>query len=456
MVVAPQPEPAAAATAIQRLIRKDSPTHRSRHLLLTVADAGAARRFVAALAPRVSTTTLADPQGGAVPLLSVGFSYRGLAALGLPALLLDAFRKHAPAFAEGAWARAAQRLVDSGASAAAHWDPAYRPQSAHLLLNLHADREADLVATTAALQTLDGAAGLAGWQQPLAAAHLGRTRARRSEHFGFVDGVSRLPIRWTAQGPEGGHSLGNFLLGYPNDGGFDLWRLAARPELAAFLRHGSFGALRQMEQDVADFRTFVAAQSQALAASPDYVMAKLCGRWPNGMPLLPGQTTAPPVAGDPITNDAFDFRADPRGEGCPFGAHIRRMNPRADPIVPSARRRPLIRRGMPYGAQWSQATAAQPRGLLGLFFCASLEDQFEHLLAEWGDLNPMGPDNRGRARDPLIGQHNSDGARLELPMAGAPSRWIGGLRSFTKTRGTLYAFYPGAAGLAALPGLLGP
>ncbi|MDP1534447.1 MAG: hypothetical protein Q8L92_12805, partial [Rubrivivax sp.] len=354
--------------------------------------------------------------------------------------------------------RAAQRLVDSGASAAAHWSEAFQPPQAHLLISLHADGRAELTAMTAKLQALDGAAGLTGWQRPLDAAHLGRERERRTEHFGFVDGVSRLPIRWTANDRDGDHVLGSFLLGHPNDAGVDLWRLAARPQLAAFLRDGSFGALRQMEQDVARFQSFVQAQSQALAASTDYVMAKLCGRWPNGMPIQPGQTTAPPVAGDPVTNDAFDFRADPRGEGCPFGAHIRRMNPRADPIVPSSRRRPLIRRGMPYGPAYvpgEPSPPKEPRGLLGLFFCASLEDQFEHLLAEWGDLNPMGPDNRGRARDPLIGQHNGDGSRLEVPMAGAPSRWIGGLQTFTTTRGTLYAFYPGAQGLAALPGLLG-
>ena len=58
------------------------------------------------------------------------------------------------------------------------------------------------------------------------------------------------------------------------------------------------------------------------------------------------------------------------------------MNPRKDPIVPLSKR-PLIRRGMPYGPKFDQEPDA-PRGLLGLFFCASLEDQFEHLLIEWG------------------------------------------------------------------------
>ncbi|MDO9460045.1 MAG: hypothetical protein Q7N95_07995, partial [Alphaproteobacteria bacterium] len=143
---------AAPASAIQRLIRKDSPTHRSRHLVLTVTDASAARRFVAALAPTVSTAPLVGPPKGATPLLSVGFSYRGLAALGLRADLLDAFRQHAPAFTAGAVLRAAQRLVDSGASAAAHWSEAFQPPQAHLLISLHADGRAELTAMTAKLQ----------------------------------------------------------------------------------------------------------------------------------------------------------------------------------------------------------------------------------------------------------------------------------------------------------------
>ena len=50
---------------------------------------------------------------------------------------------------------------------------------------------------------------------------------------------------------------------------------------------------------------------------------------------------------------------------------------------------------------------AKKRGLLGLFFCASLEDQFEHLLSQWGDATPMGPPNRGTAKDPFIGARTS-------------------------------------------------
>ncbi|MFO1268729.1 MAG: hypothetical protein U1F67_19375 [Rubrivivax sp.] len=57
----------------------------------------------------------------------------------------------------------------------------------------------------------------------------------------------------------------------------------------------------------------------------------------------------PPEANDPVTNNfTFGKDNDPHGFGCPFASHIRRTNPRQDPLAPS-RRRPLFRRGIPYG-----------------------------------------------------------------------------------------------------------
>ena len=92
-----------------------------------------------------------------------------------------------------------------------------------------------------------------------------------------------------------------------------------------------------------------------------------------------------------------------------------------------------------------------PRGLLGLFFCASLEDQFEHLLGEWANKTPMGPDHRGRAKDPLIGQHDDPHATLHLPAAApAQAQRLGGLTPFVSTRGTAYLLYLARPALQAL------
>ena len=89
---------------------------------------------------------------------------------------------------------------------------------------------------------------------------------------------------------------------------------------------------------------------------------------------------------------------------------------------------------------------------MGLFFCASLEDQFEHLLAEWGASNPMGPHNRGNAKDPMMGNQDPS-AVFDIPMPEDELRQLDGFTRFVTTRGTLYAFFPGRAALTMLPGL---
>jgi len=123
------------------------------------------------------------------------------------------------------------------------------------------------------------------------------------------------------------------------------------------------------------------------------------------------------------------------------------MNPRGDKVVPR-RKRPLVRRGMPYGPPYKKGDDAE-RGLLGLFFCASLEDQFEHLLCEWGDANPMGPPNRGTAKDPFTGASGGKGM-FDIPVPGPGQRQLADFTSFVTTRGTLYAFFPSLTGIEIL------
>jgi deferrochelatase/peroxidase EfeB len=290
-------------------------------------------------------------------------------------------------------------------------------------------------------------------------------------HFGFRDGISNPRIvgfHSPDTDPESKapklHAPGEFILGYANDEGFNPWLLlnpgpGPNPWLLptaridpGFFRNGSFAAFRKIEQHEGEFDRFVSARAAQLGVSDAYVRAKLAGRWDDGRVVRPDEVSAPPPAGvvdgspqpDETLNN-FDFSDDTHGRGCPFGAHIRRMNPRADPVVPF-RRRPLIRRGMPYGPRFQDAPADK-RGLLGLFFCASLEDQFEHLLAQWGYANPMGPDNCGDAKDPLIGRHEDARSVFDIPVRGEQPRQIDGFNSFVTTRGTLYAFYPGLSAL---------
>ena len=455
------------AAQVQRLIPFGYRLNCSRHFVLQVTDAVQSRRFVGELAAKDlitdATVKKEDLKHRKRCPANIGFTFRGLEKLELRAPYRRVFQEKAKAFVKGASARAAQDLADTGASAAQCWDKRFAPDHAHVLLSTHADTQEELKEFAKVLQGLRGARGLGGWEEPFEGCNLTKDIDVRTEHFGFRDGISNPVIEGFPPNKPNAHAAGEFLLGYPNDNKFNPWllinpwpkpnpwlrELNPAPELTEFFRDGSFAAFRQLEQHVGRFNASVEEWANQLGGGQDlekwreYVRAKLAGRWWNGAVVKPGQNDPPPLSGGyPETkklND-FDFSEDPRARGCPFGAHIRRMNPRQDPVVPF-QQRPLIRRGMPYGPTFEQEPGAR-RGLLGLFFCASLEDQFERLLTEWANANPMGPDNRGNARDPLASNHQVPGACFDIPMPGEALRQLDGFTGYVTTLGTLYAFFP--------------
>jgi len=167
---------------------------------------------------------------------------------------------------------------------------------------------------------------------------------------------------------------------------------------------------------------------------PELLAAKICGRWRNGVPLELSPETDSPAGGINLDrlND-FDYvnkdgSGDPGGLRCPLGAHIRRVNPRGQPIkgqgVPggSNNSHRVIRRGMPYGPAYLPGAPDDgiERGLLGYIINASIENQFELVMREWLDgyefvgasrLNPKSKD--------LLVSRDSDPAKsvFEIPQA---------------------------------------
>jgi deferrochelatase/peroxidase EfeB len=455
---------------VQRLIPFGYVLNCSRHFVLQVRDPVRSRRFIGELVAgdlitnatvkKEDVTEMKDR--GKCPA-NIGFTFRGLEKLQLRVPYQRVFQEKAKAFVQGASARAAQYLADSGPSAAQCWDKRFAPDHAHVLLSVYADTHAELKQFAATLRGIPGAGGLSGWTQPFEGCQLTDTSEFRTEHFGFRDGISNPVIEGFPPNKPNAHAPGEFLLGYPNDDKFNPWLLInpstkpnpwlrplnPAPQLTEFFRDGSFAAFRQLAQDVQRFQDSVERWATQLGGGQDpekwqdYVKAKLGGRWWNGAIVQPGRNDPPPRCDGYLEtkklND-FDFSEDTRAHGCPFGAHIRRMNPRKDPVVPFPQR-PLIRRGMPYGPTVKQEPDA-PRGLLGLFFCASLEDQFELLLSQWGNANPLGPDDRGNARDPLASNRQHPGACFDIPIPGEALRQLDGFSGFVTTRGTLYAFFP--------------
>ena len=465
----PDPRPAAANATLralpfdhpdaspQRLPVYASPARYSRHALLQVADGPRARLWLRGLLQQGLLTCAnvgrrEDGQTAPASTINLGLSQRGLQALQLAPGLLATLKAKAPAFSQGAVPRAARRLGDTGDNAAYHWEPCFAPDQAHLLLSLQAADPAALAQQWARLMQLPGADALAG--SPGAehdGAHLSDSD-QKIVHFGYRDGLSNPRISGLHGSSRQAHQAGELLLGYANDDAYNPWRLADQPLAAAFFRNASFGAFRKIAQHERAFRAYVSETAAALGRDRAWVMAKLCGRWPDGRLLLPDGVSEPAGAALGHKAQDFDFAHDPAGLGCPFGAHIRRMNPRSDPLA-QRRLRPLMRRGMPYGPAYDGAPEAQAvaRGLLGLFFCASLEDQFEHLLGEWANKTPLGLDHRGHAKDPLIGQHDDPHATLYLPAAApAQALRLGGLAPFVSTRGTAYLLYLARPALQAL------
>jgi deferrochelatase/peroxidase EfeB len=391
--------------------------------------------------------------------VSLGFSRRGLENARVPSHVLAVFGIRAPAFTAGAAQRAASHVGSTGASGPTNWDPAYAFLHLDAVLSLHAKTHDDLDGPLAAIGRIAGELGVP--VTPLhRAAWLPSAHDEYFVHFGYRDNLSRLGIEgWTSERdlaaclPFSRHRAGEFVLGHPQNGGANPWLSDGRgqvlpDELRPFFSDGSFGVLHQMQQYVSEFEAFLDHAARQSGLDRELVRAKLCGRWADGRPLALGASTDPEAD--------FGFAADPQGVGCPFGSHMRRMAPRDDDLEQS-RQRPILRRGMPYGPLPPLPGSDDSRGLMGLFFCASIEEQFEHLLGQWGERVPLGSRDRGGARDPLIGSHEPGDGAFEIPRlkddksdAGKaaaqpaldePIR-LDGLRRFTRTRGTAYLFYP--------------
>lgn len=198
------------------------------------------------------------------------------------------------------------------------------------------------------------------------------------EHFGFVDGLSQPHIERPKPGTR--HSdqvqLGEILLGYPNEAD------PAPPdsERTAFLRNGSFLVVRKLRQDVEALDVAVASAAKSSGMEPVAILAKMMGRELDGKPLVPSADER---------ND-FDYRLDPKGSKCPFHSHVRRANPRGQPMKdppeqPGRRTPRLMRRGMSYGPQYKRdpandeerKTNERERGVVFMAYNSSIAEQFE-------------------------------------------------------------------------------
>ena len=450
-----------------------------RHFLLTVNVPGAARKMLGRLingdesdAPQI--TTAEDWHVGFQPgpndnpadvprrkpdyCLNVGITWPGLIALEIKDRVPTVSFKSFGAFIAGA-AERASLVGDTGASSPQNWVGSFGKGSDHVLVTLHAlspdamtsysERLSALFAEKGAFREIWRTDGMA-WIEM----QDGKPAFCSKVPFGYTDGISMTTVRG---GPER----------YPPDHQqpCDPWLFVLQddaenyfvPEPRELGLNGSFAVFKMIKTDVVGFENFL--QSNKDKIDPELLAAKICGRWRNGVPLALSPETDSPPGGIPLEqlNDYeyinADGSGDPKGVRCPVGAHMRRINPRGQPVTGqgepggSNNTHRVIRRGMPYGPNFDpkQPYDGIERGLLGYFINSSIENHYEFVLGHWVNdsefagavrLNP-------KSKDPMIGTQDPAESIFVVPQAnGAPPIKVTGFSTFVTTKAAAYCFLP--------------
>ena len=486
-------------------------------LLLRITDAREAKAWLAAVVEAPGTTgrsyhvTHAGNFGSYLPrALQVAMTAPGIRKLGAPDVLFQEGSPHAfpREFRLGMAAEApdiegrSRRLGDLGDNAPYNWDWGGSPaQTPDALVMLYAEKGG--LAGFQQMVTADLAAGFE-MVRVLDTAIVSDKGRQRREPFGFVDGISQPEIDWEARRTPGtvddleyGNLIaaGEFLLGYENEYGLFTQRPLLDPVLDPenilspaqddpgrrdLGRNGCYLVLRQLEQDVAGFWQFLRQESP----DDDGVSlgeAMVGRRLTNGDPLI--KATRAEIRGvdprpDQLRQNGFTYDSDPEGLACPFGAHIRRANPRTadlpggrqglvsrllrmlglkqgdprDDLISSSRFHRIIRRGRPYGAvigkresMLGDESHGAPTGIHFICLNANIARQFEFIQNAWivnARFNAMHSE-----ADPLLGNRlpfpgTQPTDTFSVPDLFGPNRRITGLPRFVTVRGGAYFFLP--------------
>ncbi len=465
---------------------------KARYALLRVRDAAAARSWLAS-APVTNAVELPEAPATA---LQIAFTAEGLTRLGVPATVVGGFSQE---FLGGMTEPSrSRRLGDVGDDAPSKWDWGRdEATTPHVLAMFFAKGSVDLDGF------VDRVTG-PRWDEAFElSAMLETSDLEEHEPFGFKDGISQPEIDWhqryDTSGPHiqytNNVALGEFLLGYRNEYGKytnrplvdgdaasqSLLPAEDAPHRKDVGRNGTYLVMRQLQQDVRAFWRYVAAQCGGDFAAADKLAAAMVGRTRDGEPLVPvGQRPVSGVAKN-LDQNQFTFEDDPAGNACPFGAHIRRSNPRnadyvgrpsalgrliaalgfgpdgfRDDLTSAVRFHRILRRGREYGSELSPADALGPepaneseRGLHFVCLNANISRQFEFLQNAWtlnAKFSGLDAEN-----DPVLGNRTAvDGSAISefsIPRDGALRRRVSAMPRFVSVRGGAYFFLPGIRAL---------
>ena len=442
------------------------------YYLLRIRDAAAARAWLASAPLSTAEKRSTSPAAA----LQVAFTATGLRNLGVREQIVASF---APEFVNGMAGEKdrSRRLGDIGDNDPSNW---------------HWGGPADRIDLLVILFAPHG--GMAGWQQQVCNEDWARafeggalttSDLNGREPFGFIDGISQPELDWDGRRDTSRDqldytnlaALGEFVLGYPNEYGKYTERPLLDPDYEGadtllpaeddpgkrdLGRHGTYLVFRQLEQDVGGFWNFVNRQNGSSRSGTALAEAMVGRRLEDGAPLTPLSADAiegtSVAAGQP--ENRFTYNEDAEGLRCPFGAHIRRANPRntdfparpsglisrtlamlgagapgfRDDLIASTRFHRLLRRGREYGRPGEDPG---PAGIHFVCLNANISRQFEFVQNAWivnGKFNAL-PDES----DPLLG---AAGGRFSIPREGRCPARVTGIPRFITVRGGAYFFLP--------------
>jgi len=479
------PEDAAQCKAWLRDVMS-VPSAEAARMAAAASDEGA--HIKVAAAPRITFgSVLPEKDAVILALSSPGLKRLGLDKMGVGTP--DALGSFPEAFADGmATGNRARILGDADASAPGSWRwgrPGAVPDAVVLLLAKDQQLLDEARAREHASLAKQGVVVL----HTIALQDLPEKVARPLiEPFGFRDGISQPIIKGTNRhsaetNPIHAVAPGEFVLGYRDNRGYfpptpviaaehDVaCRLASLPDdlpdrfprfpheytetARDFGRNGSFLVIRQLEQNAEGFQKFVAEavadlekRYEGLDVTPAWLAAKMLGRWSDGSSL----TQHPDRPGGTPDNDFQLGADDPQGLRCPYGAHIRRANPR-DSSSPGSQeqldisnRHRILRVGRPY-VEGADGTS---KGLVFMCLNADIERQFEFVQQTW--LNASSFHGLRSEVDPIAAtsQPGASGT-FTIPMPAGPIE-VRDVKSYVTVRGGGYFFLPSRSVLRFLSG----
>ncbi|KAI5119113.1 hypothetical protein M0805_007860 [Coniferiporia weirii] len=400
-------------------------------IFFNIQDAAAFKRDLKTLIPAITTTAqiqkmrqdISNHKSKGLPGLlkclgiNIAFSALGLKKLGITDDLNDA------AFDGGQFNNAkalGDGTIDSSGNFDSGWLPAFKSEIDGVIL-IAGDSQITLNEGTNKVEHI---LGTSTKEVLKVNGNVRPGKEKGHEHFGYLDGISSPAIDALTGHLPGQIVVPPGVLVCGTQGDVDA--SGAQVQRPAWAKNGSFLAYRQLSQLVPELNKFVTDNPLNFPAIPAeqgsaLLGARLFGRWKSGAPIdLAPTADDPALAADKQRNNNFDFSEDPLDQTkCPFAAHIRKTNPRADlaQFGPTAlTQHMMVRQGIPFGPEVAPDEALSnktkhDRGLAFVCYQSNLGNGFEFVQEKWANNTNFPPKTINGAAfasgfDPIIGQVN--------------------------------------------------